>query len=119
MRAKGISSPGVVHRHLQKLTDWGWAEKDPYGCYSVKRKVSFTGYVWLGRRLLPTSVLFATAFIALTASFVGILAYHLAAGSSIDFAFAILIIVTMLAASFLLAEALRPRRRMPKEALRT
>jgi hypothetical protein len=117
MRAVDITSPGVVHRHLQKLTDWDWVQKDPYGRYTVKRKVGFSGYVWIGRRLLPTSILFAVSFVALTASFVGILLFHIIEGSPIDLSFAILVIVTMLAASFLLAEALRPRKRLPKETV--
>jgi hypothetical protein len=115
MRALGITSPGVVHRHLQKLSEWGWVNKDAYGSYTLKRKVGFTGYVWIGKRLLPTSVLFAVSFVVLLSSFFAILVYHLTAGSSIDLSFAILIIVTMFAAAFLLAEALRPRKRLPKE----
>ena len=116
MRATNIASPGVVHRHLQKLTDWDWLQKDSYGRYTVKRKVGFSGYIWVGQRLVPTSTLFAASFVALTASFIGILLFHLIEGSPIDMSFAILVIVTMLAASFLLAEALRPRKRLPKES---
>jgi hypothetical protein len=118
MRALDISSPGVVHRHLQKLSDWGWVDKDAYGSYTFRRKVGFTGYLWLGRRLIATSVLFALAFIALTASFFVVLVYHLVARSPIDESFAVLIAVTVLAASFLLAEALRPRKRLPKEPVK-
>jgi hypothetical protein len=118
MRAMDISSLGVVHRHLQKLSDWGWVGKDPYGRYNVKRKVGFTGYLWLGKRLIPTSIIFACSFFALTVSFVAILAYHITAGSSIDESFAILIGVTVIAAALLLAEALRPRKRLPKEPIK-
>ncbi|HTY75382.1 MAG TPA: hypothetical protein VMD05_07445 [Candidatus Nanoarchaeia archaeon] len=117
MRAINIASPGVVHRHLQKLTEWGWLQKDSYGRYTVRRKVGFSGYIWVGQRLVPTSTLFAASFIVLTASFIGILLFHLIEGSPIDTSFAILVIVTVIAASFLLAEALRPRKRLPKESL--
>jgi hypothetical protein len=119
MRALNISSPGVVHRHLQKLLEWGWADKDAYGCYTIKRKVGFTGYVWVGRRLIPTSILFAFSFIALMVSFVSIFVYHLLAGSPIDLSFTILVMVSVLAAAFLLAEALRPRKRLPKETMKS
>ncbi len=115
MRAMEISSPGVVHRHLKKLLDWDWVNKDPYGRYTLKKKVGFKGYVWLGKTLLPLSILFAISFVALTVSFIIILLYHLLAGSSIDESYAILIVVTIVAAAFLLAEALRPRKRVPKE----
>jgi hypothetical protein len=116
MRAMDISSPGVVHRHLQKLADWGWVNKDAYGRYSLKKKVGFKGYVWLGKKLLPTSILFAFSFIGLTATFITILVFHLYYGSPIDESYVILIIVTVVAAAFLLAEALRPRKRLPKKA---
>ncbi len=117
MRAMGITSPGVVHRHLQKLADWGWVNRDSYGRYTLKKKVGFKGYVWVGKKLLPTSILFAFSFIGLTAAFIAILVIHLLAGSPIDESFMILTLVTMLAASFLLAEALRPRKRLPKNPL--
>jgi hypothetical protein len=115
MRAMEISSPGVVHRHLTKLLDWDWIDKDSYGRYTVKKKVGFKGYVWLGKTLISLSILFAISFVALTVSFIVILLYHLLTGSSIDESYAILIIVTIIAAALLLAEALRPRKRLPKE----
>ena len=114
MRAMNISSPGVVHRHLQKLSDWGWVTKDVYGRYAIRKKVGFKGYVWLGRTLLSTAILFAMSFVVLTAGFIAILVFHLMAGSPIDLSFGLLIVVTLIASSFLLAEALRPRRRQPK-----
>jgi hypothetical protein len=117
MRELKISSPGVVHRHLQKLFDWGWIDKDVYGRYLVKKKVGFKGYFWLGKRLLPISVLYAVSFAVLTVSFIIILFWHLLAGSPIDESFAILIAVTVIASAFLLAEALRPRKRLPKEQI--
>ena len=117
MRAVNITSPGVVHRHLQKLADWGWVNKDPYGRYDVKRKVGFSGYIWIGRSLLPISTLFAVSFVALTASFVAILLFHIIESSPIDTSFAILVIVTLIAAAFLLYETLRPRKRLPKEPI--
>jgi hypothetical protein len=119
MRAMNIGSPGVVHRHLQKLTDWNWVDKDAYGRYSVKKKVGFSGYIWLGKTLFPLSLLFATSFIVLTISFITILVYHLCAGSPIDQSFSILTVVTVIAAVFLLVEALRPRKRLPKETALT
>jgi hypothetical protein len=115
MREMDIKSPGVVHRHLQKLSGWGWVDKDAYGRYSVKKRVGFKGYIWVGKRLLPLSVLYAISFVILTSSFLVILVYHLLAGSSIDESFTILIAVTVAAAAFLLAEALMPRKRLPKE----
>jgi hypothetical protein len=117
MREVDINSPGVVHRHLQKLTDWGWVDKDAYGRYTAKKKVGFKGYVWLGKKLLPLSILFAVSFVALTATFVVILLIHLLACSPIDESYSILIVVTIIAAALLLIEALRPRKKLPKQTL--
>ncbi len=117
MRAMDIASPGVVHRHLQKLTDWGWADKDSYGRYFVKKKVGFQGYFWAGSRLVSTSFIFAFSFVVLAAAFIALLVFHLWYGSPIDEAYALLIIVTVIAMALLLFEALRPRKRLPKQQL--
>jgi hypothetical protein len=115
MRAMEISSPGVVHRHLQKLTDLDWVAKDAYGRYTVKKKVGFRGYVWLGKRLLPMSILFAAVFVGLAAVWVFVLVLHLGLGSPIDQSYSILTVVTLFAAALLVTEALRPRKRAPKQ----
>ena len=117
MRAMNITSPGVVHRHLQKLADWGWVEKDSYGRYAVKKKVGFKGYVWMGKRLVPVSVLFALGFVALSAVWVSILLLHVLLQSPIDESYAILTIVTIVASVFLLLEALRPGKRTPRQPI--
>lgn len=119
MREMGISSPGVVHRHLQKLSSWGWVDKDAFGRYMIRKKVGFKGHIWVGRHLLSTSVLSAVSFVVLTASFFIILAIHLLERSPIDESFTILIAVTVAAAAFLLAEALMPKKRLPKEEINT
>jgi hypothetical protein len=110
MREMGISSPGVVHRHLQKLSSWGWVDKDAFGRCMIRKRVGFKGHIWVGRHLLSTSVLFAVSFVILTASFFVILVIHLLERSPIDESFTILIAVTVAAAAFLLAEALMPKK---------
>lgn len=113
MRAMNISSPGVAHRHLQKLADLGWIKKDPYGRYAVKKKVCFRGYVWVGRYLCPRSFLFAFAFLSLTALWIIILGIHLWMGSPIDNSYSILTVVTVIAAFSFIVESFRPRKRLP------
>ncbi len=53
MKSASLSSPSVAYRHLQKLEDLGYLEKNAYGEYTVKRKAHIGGLVWLGHRLLP------------------------------------------------------------------
>ena len=118
MRAMNINSPGVVNRHLQKLLDWGWVSKDVYGRYDVKRKVGFKGYIWIGRTLLPTSILFFSAFIAVTVLITAALVHHLVlTKGALEAPYVALIVVIVVLAPILLAEALRPRKRFPKEPL--
>jgi hypothetical protein len=119
MRAMNISSPGVVHRHLQKLTDLNWVEKDSYGRYTVKKKVGFIGYIWIDKYLLPRSFLFAFAFLALAVVWIIILGIHMWLGSPIDESYSILTVVTVLAAVAFIAESFRPRKRLPKETVKS
>ncbi len=115
MRAMNINSPGVVHRHLQKLADLGWVEKDPYGRYTVKKKIGFRGYLWFGKRLVPLSTIFAITFMGLAIVWILVLILHVVIGSSIDQSYSILTIVTVLAAILFVVEAFRPRKRVPKQ----
>ena len=115
MRAMDISSPGVVHRHLQKLTDLNWVDKDPYGRYTIKKKVGFKGYIWIGKHLLPRSFLFAFAFLALAVVWLVVLGVHVWLGSPIDQSYSILTVVTVLAAAAFIIESFRPRKRAPTE----
>lgn len=114
MHALGITSLGVVNRHLQKLTNWGWVEKNVYGYYFAKKKVGFRGYVWIGKTLLSTGVLFALSFVVLTGISIFFLIFHLVKGLHFDYSLVLLIVVTVIAAPFLLAEALKPRKKTPK-----
>jgi hypothetical protein len=117
LRALNFSSPSVVHRHLQKLVDLGWVDKDPYGRYFVKRKVGFKGYIWVGRWLIARTILFSTVFAVLLSVFVAILLIHVFLGSPIDTSYALLTLVTIVATVFFIIEALRPRKRLPKQPL--
>ncbi len=116
MRAMDISSPGVVHRHLQKLTDLNWVNKDVYGRYTIKKKVGFRGYIWIGKYLLPRSFLFAFAFLALAIVWLIVLGIHIWLGSPIDESYSILTVVTVLAAVAFIIESFRPRKRSPKQS---
>ena len=58
-----LSSPSVAYRHLQKLEDLDYLTKNEYGEYTVKRKVSLRGMVWLGSRLLPKMYVYAAVFL--------------------------------------------------------
>ena len=65
MKAANLSSPSVAYRHLQKLEDAGYLQKNEYGEYTIKNKAHIRGQVWVGRRLLPKMWLYASIFLAI------------------------------------------------------
>ncbi len=65
MKSVHISSPSVAYRHLQKLEDAGYLQKNEYGEYTIKNKANISGHVWLGHRLLPKMWLYSLLFLAI------------------------------------------------------
>ncbi len=65
MKGVNLSSPSVAYRHLQKLDDSGYLQKNEYGEYIVKRKAQIGGYVWLGHRLYPKMWRYALLFLVI------------------------------------------------------
>ena len=111
MRGANLSSPSVAYRNLQKLTDLGRVVKDEYGNYVVKEKVSMRGYVWIGKTLLPSFVLFGFIFIGVLITEIAVLIPHLVFGSSIQESFWLLIVITVVSALIFLIQAFRFRRK--------
>ena len=111
MRGANLSSPSVAYRNLQKLIDLGLAVKDNYGNYTVKEKVNMKGYVWVGKTLMPSFVIFGFIFIGVLITEIAILIPHLLLGASIEGAFWLLIVVTVVSASIFVFEALRFRKK--------
>jgi hypothetical protein len=67
-RGANLSSPSVAHRHLQKLEDLGLLERNQYGDYMLKEKTSVSGYVWVGRNLVPRLLFYSFFFMGAFAS---------------------------------------------------
>jgi DNA-binding transcriptional ArsR family regulator len=63
MRGVNLSSPSVAYRHLQKLETMGLITKNQYGNYIIKEKTSIRGYVWIGRNLVPNSIVYSLIFL--------------------------------------------------------
>lgn len=111
MRGANLSSPSVAYRNLQKLVDLGVVVKDNYGNYVVKEKVSMKGYVWVGKTLMPSFIIFGFIFVGVLIAEIAILVPHLLLGSPIEEAFWLLIVVTVVSASIFLVQALRFRKK--------
>ena len=62
-RSVELSSTSVAHRHLLKLETLGLIEKDNYGRYALKTKVSVGGHMWVGKNLVPRLIVYSFFFI--------------------------------------------------------
>ncbi len=111
MRGANLSSPSVAYRNLQKLIDTGIVRKDEYGNYVVKEKVSFSGYVWIGKRLVPRFIVFCFIFVGALIAEIAILIPHLLARASVEESFWLMTAVTVISAVIFLFEGLRFRRK--------
>jgi hypothetical protein len=76
MKGANLSSPSVAYRHLQKLDDAGYLQKNEYGEYTVKRKARIGGHVWVGHRLLPKMWLYALVFLVILIVEIVVLILH-------------------------------------------
>jgi hypothetical protein len=111
MRGANLSSPSVAYRNLQRLTDLGVVDKDAYGNYILKKKVSLRGYIWVGRHLVPRFVIFGFIFVGVIVAELGVLVPHLLLGSAVQESFWLLTAVTVAAAAIFLIEGLRFRKK--------
>jgi len=112
MRGANLSSPSVAYRNLQRLTDLGVVDKDAYGNYILKKKVSLRGYIWVGRHLVPRFVIFGFIFVGVIVAELAVLVPHLLLGSAVQESFWLLTAVTVAAAAIFLIEGLRFRKKL-------
>jgi hypothetical protein len=76
MKAANLSSPSVAYRHLQKLEDLGYLQKNEYGEYKAKNKAPIKGYVWVGKHLMPAMWRYSIVFLTIFAVEIYVLAAH-------------------------------------------
>jgi hypothetical protein len=109
MRGANLSSPSVAYRNLQKLIDLGLVVKDEYNNYVVKEKVGRKGYVWVGKRLMPSFIIVGFIFLGILIGELAVLIPHLVRGAPIQESFWFWILTTTVAALLFLFEAVRFR----------
>ena len=104
-RGANLSSPSVAHRHLQKLEALGLLEKNQYGDYVLKEKTSVSGYVWVGRTLVPRLLFYSFFFMGAFGAEIGILVLgFFVFGLVPDVSFVYLIVMTAIAMALFLFE---------------
>jgi hypothetical protein len=112
MKAANLSSPSVAYRHLQKLEDLGYLQRNQYGEYIAKNKAHITGYVWIGHRLIPKMWRYSLVFVAILAVELIVLAIHYRVETDeFKIFFLLLILVTTVALGFFTREGLLQNRR--------
>jgi len=62
-RGAELSSTSVAHHHLKKLENLGLIEKNNYNQYTLKKKASIEGHVWVNKSLVPQPIFYAFFFI--------------------------------------------------------
>jgi len=100
MKAANLSSPSVAYRHLQKLEDFGYLQKNAYGEYITKDKAHISGYIWISNHLIPKMWRYSIVFLAILAAEAVILAVHYAVETyEFKVFFLLIILITVLALS--------------------
>jgi hypothetical protein len=98
MKNISLSSPSVAYRHLQKLEDMGYLQKNEYGEYIIKGKAQIEGNVWLRNLLVPKMWVYSLIFLAILSVEVVVLAIHYSVETYEFKVFFILIVIITLSA---------------------
>ena len=116
MKSANLSSPSVAYRHLQKLEDQGYLQKNEYGEYTIKSKAHITGFTWLGKRLVPKMWLYSLLFLGILIVELFIFVLHISVETDeFKVFFSLLTLITGLAfAVFTVEGFLQNRRRLAK-----
>ena len=112
MKGANLSSPSVAYRHLQKLEDLGYLQKNNYGEYIIKNKASVRGYMWIGSRMLPKMLVYALTFLTILIVELIVLTIHYPVETDeFKVFFLLLTLITGFAMAVFAVEAFRHRKR--------
>ena len=107
-----LSSPSVAYRHLQKLEDLGYLQKNNYGEYVIKNKASLRGYTWVGRRIVPKMLTYTFIFLSILIVELIIFVLHYSVENyEFKVFFLLLILITVFAMVVFTVEALLHHKR--------
>ena len=112
MKGANLSSPSVAYRHLQKLEDLGYLQKNEYGEYTFKSKGHVKGYTWLGRRLVGKMWLYALLFTGILIVELSVFILHFSVENyEFKVFFSLLMLITGLALTVFTVEGLLQNKR--------
>jgi hypothetical protein len=106
-----LSSPSVAYRHLQKLEDLGYLQKN-VTVSTVKRKAQIEGHLWLGHRLMPKMWVYSLIFLSILLVELVVLLIHFSS-ENLEFKvfFLLLTLITGLAMAVFTVEGLLQKKR--------
>lgn len=112
MKGAKLSSPSVSYRHLQKLEDMGYLQKNNYGEYVIKDKAPVRGYIWIGRRILPKMMVYSLLFLSILVVELVVFILHYSVENYVfKVFFILLLLITGLAMTVFTIEALLHHKR--------
>ena len=98
MKVANLSSPSVAYRHLEKLEDLGYLQKNEYGEYITKDKARISGYIWIGNHLMPKMWRYSIVFfVILLVEAVILVVHYRVETNEFKVFFLLLILITVLA----------------------
>jgi len=113
MKGANLSSPSVAYRHLQKLEDMGYLQKNNYGEYTTKNKARVRGFMWIGSHIQPKMQVYSLVFIIILFFELVVFALHYSVENFMfKVFFVLLILVTVFALAVLTIEALLHHKRI-------
>jgi DNA-binding transcriptional ArsR family regulator len=116
MRGANLSSPSVAYRHLQKLEDSGLIEKNERGRYILKEKAKISGYLWVGKTLVPRLIFYSLFFTGLLGTELASIAIrYFMYGLLPDMLLLYLTLITAIALALFLIEGLSLKRKVTIE----
>ena len=112
VKGASLSSPSVAYRHLQKLEDLGYLQKNNYGEYVTKNKAHVRGYTWVGRYMVPKMLTYTFIFLSILIVELIIFVLHYSVENyEFKVFFLLLILVTVFAMAVFTIEALLHHKR--------
>jgi len=112
MKGANLSSPSVAYRHLQKLEDMGYLQKNNYGEYVTKNKARVRGFLWIGSHIQPKMQVYALVFISILFAELVVFALHYSVENFMfKVFFVLLILLTVFALAVFTIEALLHQKR--------
>jgi DNA-binding transcriptional ArsR family regulator len=113
MRGANLSSPSVAYSQLQKLEDLGLVEKNEKGRYIIKEKAKISGYLWVGKMLVPRLIFYSLFFTGLLGTEIAsIIIRYFVYGLGPDMLFIYLTLITTIAMVMFLIEGLSLRKKI-------